>query len=462
MRLKLAIFIGKITAFLCRVTGRGGGTTLPGLIAQKIDPNLVEKLSSKILKGNIVITGTNGKTTTSKMIATILEEAGVSSIHNRAGSNLIRGIASTLILESDFCGRIKKDIGIFEVDEATVPEAVSTLKPRFIIITNFFRDQLDRYGELDTISGIAKKALELLPKTSKLILNANDPFVATLNENVENKTIYFGIEDENQVVKNEEHAADVKNCPKCGKPYTYKALFFSHIGKFTCPCGVSYPFPQIYASKIKLKGAQSSKIEISLPKNQKFSAKLRMPGIYNVYNALSAASLSYALGIDIKYIKNGLEKFSAAFGRVEEIKINGKTIMMFLVKNPTGFNAVIKTLSQDPGAKNFIMALNDNLADGTDVSWIWDVDFEELAKKPIHLIYASGVRAEDMALRLKYAGISTDKIMIEKDYNILIRKALAQTKDGRKIYLLPTYTAMLDIRKFLQKLTKLHHFWEDV
>jgi len=462
MRLKIAILIGKVVAFFCRVSGRGGGTTLPGLLAEKIDPYLVPKLASQIRKGNIIISGTNGKTTTAKMIANILEEAGVSFIHNYSGSNLIRGIASTLISESTLCGRINKKIGIFEVDEATIPEAIKKLKPKAIIITNFFRDQLDRYGELDTIAGIAKNALRFLPKKAQIILNANDPFVAFLNEKVKNETIYFGIKDRMGGLKSLEHAADIKYCPSCGGKIDYQLIFFSHVGLFHCPhCTYQTPDAQIYASKIELKGAQSSKIQINFPTKEKISLTLRLPGIYNIYNALAAASFCFVLGIKPVHIQSGLEKFSAAFGRVEEVKINDKSIVIFLIKNPTGANVVIKTLMNDRGAKNFILALNDNLADGTDVSWIWDVDFEKLENKDINFIYVSGIRAEDMALRLKYAGIDPKRIYCEKNYENLLRKALALTKEGRKLYILPTYTAMLDIRKALRQITKLYHFWEN-
>jgi len=341
MRLFLAILVGKITVFLCRITKQGGGTTLPGLVAGKIDPYLVEKLSSRIDKGNIVISGTNGKTTTAKMIATIFKEVKISSIHNRAGSNLIRGVASTLLSESTLLGKLNKDIGIFEIDEATLPLAIQKLKPRLIVITNFFRDQLDRYGELDIIAGIAKKALKNLPPKARLILNANDPFVAFLNKDIKNdvlpgtsvrgarlfsprrmsglknKVIFYGIEDEKYSLKKAEHAADIKNCPRCGSPYKYQALFFSHIGKFYCQkCNISYPPPSVYASKIDLSGAKKAKIKINLP-GSKLQVNINLPGIYNVYNALAAASGAYALGVNTKAIKQGLKNFSAVFGRVE-------------------------------------------------------------------------------------------------------------------------------------------------
>lgn len=463
MRLKLAILIGKLINFLLKKTGLGGGTTLPGLVGEKIDPQLVKKLTNKIIKGSIIISGTNGKTTTAKMVATILEEAGISFIHNRSGSNLIRGIASTLIEESNLKGQIKKQIAIFEVDEATVPEAIKKIQPRIVLITNFFRDQLDRYGELDTISQIVKRGLINLPSNYQIILNANDPFVAFLNDKINKNFFYFGITDKRQDIKEKEHTADVKNCPRCNTPYHYSITFFSHIGIFYCPkCHLKTPDPQIYSPKIIFNHDQTSNFEICFPRKQKINVKLKLPGIYNIYNALAASSISYVLQIKPDFIKKGLEKFSAAFGRVEKIKINNKTIIMFLVKNPTGANVVLKTLVKNPASKNFIMALNDNLADGTDVSWIWDIDFEQLKNKLINFIYVSGIRAEDLSLRLKYAGIDTNKIYLEKDYHNLIRKTLALTKPGHKIYLLATYTAMLDIRKSLRKFVKLNNFWENL
>ena len=457
-RLFLAIISAKLLKTAIKLGKRGGGTAAPGLLALKIHPKLIEKLSAKLKNGSVVISGTNGKTTTSRIIASILSETKIETIHNRAGSNLERGIASTLIDHTNLAGKINEKIGLFEVDEAVVPSAIAKIKPKTVILTNLFRDQLDRYGEVDKTRRLWREALEKLPATTTVILNTDDPGIAHLGHNLKAKVIYFGIEDETFGQKKLSQSADTKYCATCSTPLTYKLVFASHLGKYACKtCQTARPKPQIWASKIKLLGIVKSEVLVRAQK-ERLSLTIFAGGLYNVYNLLAAVAVVKAMGIDKKAIIEGVEKFKTVFGRIEKFQIQGRKILMFLVKNPTGFNEVIRTIFETDDKKNVLIAINDLLADGRDVSWLWDVDFEKMAGKVKDTV-TSGIRSKDMRLRLKYAGIDSTKEY--KNIKEAIEKIVEETKKGEEIYFLPTYTAMLETRKILTKMGYAKRFWED-
>ncbi len=458
----IAIIVGKILIFLCRFTGVGGGLTLPGLVAEKISPQILTKITKSLKNGSIIITGTNGKTTTVKMLANILARSGFKVVYNHSGSNLTRGLVSALIEKSNLFGKIEADIGVFEVDEGTIPEAVVKINPKIILVTNLFRDQLDRYGELDRTREIIGKAISN-SKESLIILNADDPLVASLanylQDKEKRKVAYFGIDDETYTTQIKEHAADSEGCPKCGGIFNYQARFFSQTGKYKCSkCGFNRPSPQIKVLKLKIKGVSGIDLKINTLTKQ-IELKTPIFGFYNVYNILAAVSIASVLKIDAQKIKEGLEVFKSAFGRLEKVDINNKNLYLLLVKNPAGFNQVIKTLNSDINSKGIILALNDNLADGTDISWVWDVDLEFLDKN-FDFIITSGMRAEDMALRLKYSGIDLNKIIIQNDLEKSLYQAIKKLKLNQNLYVLPTYTAMMEIRKILTSKGYLKAFWK--
>jgi len=454
----IAIIFAKLLKIAIKLGKRGGGTAAPGLLALKIYPRLIEDLSSKLENGSVIISGTNGKTTTCRIISSILNEAKIETIHNRAGSNLERGIASTLIDRTSLTGKIKAKTGLFEVDEAVLPSAISKIKPKIVILTNLFRDQLDRYGEVDKTRRFWKEALKKLPSTATIILNADDPGIAHLGHNLKAKVVYFGIEDETFGQKELFRSADTKYCATCSTLLTYELVFASHLGKYTCKtCQSQRPKPQIWAAKIRLLGIEKSEVLVRAQK-ERFSLTLSAGGLYNVYNLLAAVAAAKALEIDKKAITGGVEKFKAVFGRIEKFQIQERKILMFLVKNPTGFNEVIRTIFETNDKKNVLIAINDLLADGRDVSWLWDVDFEKLADK-VKNIVTCGIRAKDMSLRLKYAGI--DGATATENIKEAIEKIVHETKNGEVIYFLPTYTAMLETRKILTKMGNAKRFWED-
>jgi UDP-N-acetylmuramyl tripeptide synthase len=446
MRSFFAILIAKLAGFLSRKFKQGGGTTLPGLIAEKIDPNIISKLTSKIPDGAIVITGTNGKTTTAKMLAAIMAQSGHEVIYNFAGSNLSRGVASILIQHSNVFGRVRGNVAIFEVDEATMPEIASKMTPKFVLVTNLFRDQLDRYGELDKTAKIIGQALRLMPR-AKVVLNADDPLVASLSSYNEN-VVYYGFED--KFTTKSKGAIDSKDCISCGHELVYNPRYFGHLGKYKCSnCEFARPVPAYVLSDLKPAVENSGAIFCNANKEKK-EIRIQIPGIYNLYNALAAASLASELSIGPAVIAHALENVTAAFGRMEKIKMIDHDFFLLLVKNPTGFTQALETLTFDRRPKNLLFALNDNYADGTDISWIWDAEVEIISDLA-NVVVASGMRGEDMLLRLKYGNFNTAKITLEKNLEKALDLALSEVPIGETLYVLPTYTAMLEIRRILHE-----------
>lgn len=457
-RLGLAIIVTKLTVFGLRLLGRGG-TSLPGKIALKICPDIFFKLSDKFRI--IIVTGTNGKTTTSRIIAGMLDKAGLKYITNKSGANLASGIATTLISALSLTGRPLVRTALLETDEAAFRTIAPKLKPEIVIVTNFFRDQLDRFGELYATLNSVREGIQGSPE-SKLILNADDSLCASLGQNAPNPVIYFGLGDE---VYPEEFLianADAAYCINCKSRYEYLSSSFGHLGHFKCPnCGYERPVAQVECTQVLDYDNISSTIEIKLP-GEKFAAKLALPGLYNIYNALAGTAVGHMLDLkepDLVYV---LEGFECGFGRMETLPVNGRDLKLILVKNPTGFNQVLKYLLTQKENCVVGFAINDKLADGTDISWLWDVDFEILSfmQNKVRGFFVSGTRAEDMAVRLKYSGIPSDSIFIKHPDTELIDSMIEASKENETMYLLPTYTAMLDIRKNLKKRFNLKEFWE--
>lgn len=454
----LAISLGKAVSFGTNFIG-SGGTAAPGLLAQKINPNILSEFSSQLTLGSVLISGTNGKTTTARILATILKEAGIKTIHNSEGSNLIRGLTSTFIKNSSVTGKVKADLGIFEVDEATVPEAIGLLKPKIIVLNNLFRDQLDRYGEVDKIRRIWEEVLESLPEETTVVLNADDPSIAHLGHKLKNKVVYFGLELKDETFKRPYHAIDVTRCLECNTPLDYSFYYLSHLGEYQCPkCGLDRPTPRVFATSLESKGIQGTKVTLNI-EGEKYATTIPSAGLYNLYNTLGAITAALALKINHDLIKLGLVNFKGVFGRLEKIPVKDKFLVVALAKNPVGFNEVLKTIFQTDEKRRTLVAINDLIADGRDISWIWDVDFELMKGKLDNLII-SGTRAEDMALRAKYAELG--ELKLEKSLKKAIEEGLNNTGSGETFYILPTYTAMLEVRKVLSKKGLISHYLKEV
>jgi len=444
----LAILLGKTISLLLKLSG-SGATAAPGLYALKIDPNLVKKLSKKIAQGSIIVSGTNGKTTTSRLIFEILSTK-YNIIHNRQGSNLLRGIASTLIKHSSIFGKLNFDLAIWEIDEATLPAAIDNTSPKSIVLLNLFRDQLDRYGEVDSLREKWQKALTELPKSSNLLLNADDPGLAVLDKTFKGKITYFGVADKSVNLPQVSQVIDVKHCPICNSKLIFTTRLSSHLGNYQCSkCDFKRPAPSVLASNLAFKSDFSVLAKLTIYHSQ-FTIHYKLPGLYNVYNILAASSTSVLYKIDAKTIKSSIEKYTSAFGRFELIQIHDQSVLIFLIKNPTGANEVLRVLALQ-GKLNLLVLLNDKIADGKDVSWIWDTNWEILKDK-VENITISGTRVWDIALRLKYAGYKLSKKSIYKEISYSIQNSLDKLSKNNTLIILPTYTAMLEVQKNLHKL----------
>ena len=400
LRTRIAIILGKLVSLISTTFRLGAGATWPGEIALRIQPRILQILARQ--KRIILVAGTNGKTTTAKMIQTIVTETGKKATRNASGANLDNGLISTLLEHPD------EQYYIFEVDEATLPNVLKDLTPEIIVLTNLFRDQLDRYGEVDTIAEKWLVALVGLERQINIIVNADDPHLAFIGSKISANVKYFGLEDPSLFLPKMQHATDTIYCPNCGARLTFAGVYFSHLGKWACGnCSFVPPKEDLVAADVV------SPLE----------------GVYNIYNTLAAFLAAKTVGISVEKIREGLKKFTPAFGRLERIG----NIKILLSKNPTGFNESLRTVEASVDKCPVLFALNDRIPDGRDISWIWDVDFEEYRNFPKY--YVSGDRAFDMALRLKYAGIESTIVENIPQEDML--------------WILPTYSAMLDIRKKL-------------
>lgn len=423
------ILLGRFISKLSSTFNLGSGSTWPGHIALYLNKDFIKDILSRSKTKTILIAGTNGKTTTGKLIQTILEENRENVFQNQSGANLLNGIASTLIQHSNKAGKINYNFALFEVDENTLPLVINEFIPDYIILLNLFRDQLDRYGEVDTIAKKWKKALEKLPQKTTLILNADDPQIAFLGKKKKNSVYYFGvtklqsrfgIKPTNRDWRYE--STDSNYCPNCNSKLNFKTINFSHLGDWECPsCKLKRP-----------------KLDI---KNIDYYP---LPGIYNWYNSLAAVLFSRVVRISNEKITSGLRKFTPAFGRQETLEIKGKKVKIFLSKNPTSFNESLRTV-KELGGKNLLLVLNDRIPDGRDVSWIWDTDIESMIDS-FKTITVSGDRCYDMGLRLKYV---FNKFQINDKLKNAIEISLQKISKDEALYILPTYTAMLEVRKIL-------------
>jgi lipid II isoglutaminyl synthase (glutamine-hydrolysing) len=449
--LGLEVLLARTAGSLSRLARTGGGTTVPGKLLWKLDPGAVDELARRLPLGSALVSATNGKTTTTAMVAEILR-GRIRLAHNGSGANLVSGVASALL------GAGEAQLGLFEVDEAALPEVARRLQPRAVCLGNLFRDQLDRYGELELVAERWRGAVRDLPGESALVVNGDDPQVGELAHERSGATV-FGLDDPRHAHPTLQHAADSKWCVRCGTAYEYAAAYVGHLGDYRCPaCGHARPPLDVLAREIELGGLERVSFELVTPVGSR-RVGLRVPGLYNVYNALAAASLAQALGAELDEVCAGLERFSAAFGRFERIDVGGKSLLTLLIKNPAGANEAVRTLLAGGAPKLVLVALNDATADGRDVSWIWDVDFEPLLPGLERLV-ASGDRAAELALRFKYAGLDDRAISVVPELEAALDRALELTPAGGELVALPTYTAMLALRDIVARRGFVRQYWE--
>jgi UDP-N-acetylmuramyl tripeptide synthase len=451
VRLEFEIALARAAGRLSRLAGRGGGTTLPGKILATLDPRALGTLAERLPLGSALISATNGKTTTAAITAEILG-GRIRLAHNRAGANLVSGVASALLAARD------AELGLFEVDEGAFPEVARRVRPHAVCLGNLFRDQLDRYGELELVAERWRTAVAELDPAASAVVNADDPLLADIAR-VRPKVLRFGLDDPSVARERLPHAADSKYCRTCGAPYAYRAAYVGHLGDYRCPkCDDRRPELDVAARSIELAGLESVGFDLVTPEGMR-RVSLPLPGLYNVYNALAAASLSLVLGASLDEIEAGLGRFRAAFGRFERIPAGDKNVLLLLIKNPAGANEVVRTLVSGRAPKLAVVALNDNIADGRDVSWIWDVDFEPLGEA-IERLVVTGGRAQELALRFKYGGVPPERIAVIPDLERALDRGLELTPSGGELVVLPTYTAMLALRRIAAERGLVRPYWE--
>jgi lipid II isoglutaminyl synthase (glutamine-hydrolysing) len=451
VRLALEIQAARGVAALSRLVGAGAGMTVPGKLLSKLDPDAIDLLAARLPAGTAAVSATNGKTTTAAMAAEILRPR-FRLAHNRSGANLVSGVASTLLAAGD------AELGLFEVDEGALPEVLDRIRPRAVCLGNLFRDQLDRYGELELIAERWRAAAASLPAETVLVVNGDDPQVGSLASRHE-ASVVFGIDDPSAGRTSLQHAADSKFCIRCGTPYDYAVAYVGHLGDYHCPnCGHARPQLEVKAQAIELHGLESSSFDLVAPEGTR-RVRVSLPGLYNVYNAVGAGALARGLGASPDEIVDGLARFSAAFGRFERIPVDDKRLLLLLIKNPAGANEVVRTLVDGGAPRVAVAALNDATADGRDVSWIWDVDFEPLLAG-IETLVASGERAAELALRFSYGGLDDSHIVVEPSLERALDRGLELTPPGGELAVLPTYTAMLALQRLVAERGLAPPYWE--
>ena len=434
--------------------GRGGGTTLPGLVLTRLRPEATAEMASAVSGGVILLSGTNGKTTTARLVRAVLDASGARVVANTAGSNLERGVAAALL---DAEGA---EMALFEVDEAALPGLIEQTRPRAVALMNLFRDQLDRYGELEHLVDRWREAVAGLDPATVVIYNADDPAVAEV-AGQHPTTVSYGIDDARVGRDRLPHAADTTDCRRCGAPLHYDMVTIAHLGRWSCPkCGLSRPQPDVGATRVELHGMGGQRLALDAPGGP-IELSLRLPGMHNAYNAVAATATALALGLAPESIGPALARRPAAFGRAERTSVGDARITTLLAKNPAGANENIRTMLLEDGPLHVVVLLNDRTADGQDVSWIWDVDYELLLENDrLASLTVGGDRAYDMALRFRYGGLDTDRISVMSSVPAALDAGLRVCGTG-ELYVLPTYTALLELQGVLADRGLAPAFWED-
>lgn len=454
-RARLAATAARGAGTASRLLGRGGGTSLPGRVLLALDPGAVTEMSGSLGGGTVVVSATNGKTTTTRLLSGALRATGRGVVTNAAGANLLTGVAACLANAAPRPGDDR--YGVFEVDEAALPAVAHRVRPRVMLLMNLFRDQLDRHGELEAIGDRWAAMLDTAP-VPHLVLCGDDPLIAGLAPPGAMVT-WFGIDDPSVSADALPHASDSTRCRGCDSPLRYVHVWVGHVGRWECPaCGRARPEPQVAVVEARLDGARGSRPRIRTPQGT-VEMHLALPGLHNVLNAAGALAAAIAMGVPAQAAADAISQQPAAFGRAERVAVDGIEVVLLLAKNPAGANENVRTLLLDDGEHDLLVALNDRIADGRDVSWIWDVDWEPLLPR-VRSLTATGDRAHDLALRFRYAGLPADRLHVEPRHGPALAAALERVPRGGTLEVLPTYTAMHEIRADLVARGAAGDFWD--
>jgi lipid II isoglutaminyl synthase (glutamine-hydrolysing) len=460
-RFALALAAGKGSGAAGRLLNIGGGTSFPGAVARRVDPLVLRKVAAASQARKALITGSNGKTTSCRMLAALARGAGVSVAQNRSGSNLLQGVTSVAVREADLRGRMDAQLLLLEVDEATMRLVVPEMVPDMVLVTNIFRDQLDRFGELYSMARMLEAAIEALPGQASAVLNGDDPLVASFAPHAAARRLYFGLRATGAGAEVPEHAADTIRCVRCQHALTYRRVYVSHLGDYECPeCGSRRPDLDIAVTRVQASPDGGSEVTAETPAGTML-VRVPLPGLHNVYNAAAALAGAFALGtLEPASARCALASLRPAFGRLEEIKAGDHLTVLSFVKNPTSYNATLRQILQRPGRKHVLAAHSNTVVDGEDFAWLWDVDLEELVPELASLV-VSGTRAEEVALRMKYAGAGLVDLRVIPDRQAALDTALARTPPDEPLYILAGYTPMREFRRIMQRRGWVPPFWEE-
>ncbi len=453
----LAVVAGKTAAHATRLAGRGGGTSITGMVARRVDPLVLERLVRDRGVPVVAITGSNGKTTTARFTAALLRGEGVTVSHNSAGANLIQGVTSLAVSYADLRGRLPDGVLVAEVDEGALPKVAPELAPRALLVTDLFRDQLDRFGEIYAVADAIESVAATLPAESALVVNADDPMVATLASERQGKRVTFGLAIERSTDRIT-RAADTIRCPKCRSDLEYRYVYLSHMGDYSCSkCGFARPKLDVAVTSLEVVGLDRTRMETQTPVG-KLVLEIPQSGVHIAYNAAGAIAILVGLGVSLEHAVKSLASVGPAFGRLEKIDADGRALVLAFAKNPTSYNTTLRALATEEEPRQLLIAASNTLVDGEDFGWLWDVDFETMAPN-VERAVVSGTRADELANRLKYAGVPSERLTIVEDRTAALDAALSGLPADRRLVVLTGYTPLIELRNEMTRRGWTGRYW---
>ena len=453
----LALAAGKSAARATRLAGRGGGTSITGMVARRVDPHVLQRLAADRGVPVVAITGSNGKTTTARFTAALLRGEGVTVSHNSAGANLVQGVTSLAVSSADWRGHLPEGVLVAEVDEGALPVVAPELAPRALLVTDLFRDQLDRFGEIYAVADAIESVAAALPAESALVVNADDPMVAMLARSRHGRRVTFGFELERSTDRIT-RAADTIRCPKCRSDLEYRYVYLSHMGDYSCPsCGFQRPRLDVAVTALEVVGLDRTRMEIETSSGT-LTLEIPQSGVHIAYNAAAAIAILVGLGVPLDHAAESLAGVGPAFGRLDKIDADGRDLLLAFAKNPTSYNTTLRALATEEEPRQLLIAASNTLVDGEDFGWLWDVDFETMAPK-VERAVVSGTRADELANRLKYAGVPADRLTIVEDRPAALDAALEALPSDRRLVVLTGYTPLIELRNEMTKRGWTGRYW---
>ena len=453
----LALVAGKSAAVATRLIGRGGGTAITGMVARRVDPKILRKLVRDPGVPVVAITGSNGKTTTARFTAALLRGEGISVCHNSAGANLVQGVVSLAVANSSITGRLPEGVLVAEVDEGALPIVAPETLPRALLVTDLFRDQLDRFGEIYAVADAIESVASKLAEDAALVVNGDDPMVATLAAERTGKRITFGLalrHSTDQISR----AADTIRCPRCQADLKYKYVYLSHMGDYSCPaCGFARPKLDVAVTKLEVEGLDGTRMEIAAGR-KKLDITIPQSGTHIAYDAAGAIAIMVGLGVSLEHAAASLAEVGPAFGRLERIKAGDREIVLAFAKNPTSYNTTLRALATENEPRQLLISASNTLVDGEDFGWLWDVDFESMAPR-VDRVVVSGTRADELANRLHYAGVATSRMVVVEDRRAALDEALTRILPGGRLVVLSGYTPLIEIRNDMRRRGWTGRYW---